>query len=115
MRHRRLRPVAVLAVLVGGALAAPAGAPVSRAGGTCRGEPVTILGSDGDDHLTGTQGPDVIGGLGGDDTIDGLGGDDIICGDSGDDALHGGPGSDHCDGGGGTDSAPGCERSANVP
>jgi Ca2+-binding RTX toxin-like protein len=121
MNQRRVRPllrakrtILGVAVLAAAAVVAPVGTPAGRAGGTCRGEPVTILGSDGDDQLSGTNGPDVIGGLGGDDHIEGLGGNDVICGDGGTDSIDGGAGTDTCDGGTGTDSATGCERSTNI-
>lgn len=93
----------------------PAGTPAGRAGGTCRGEPVTIIGSDGADHISGTAGPDVIGGLGGDDMIHGGGGDDVICGDAGDDRIDGGGGDDTCDGGAGKDAAEACESTLSTP
>ena len=56
---------------------------------TCDGQPATIVGTNGDDTLTGTPGPDVIVGLKGDDTIRGGLGDDVICGGKGDDSLSG--------------------------
>ena len=53
--------------------------PVSGIGndGTCAGERISIVGTDGDDAIEGTTGADVIGGLGGNDQIDGLAGNDI--------------------------------------
>ena len=63
----------------------------------------TIVGTDGDDRLTGTAGRDVIHGLGGDDRIHGLGGRDVICGGAGDDRLWGGPAADVLVGGPGRD------------
>jgi len=99
--------VAVVAVVLGGPVAAPGRAPVARAGSTCFGAPVTIIGSEGPDTIKGTSGPDVIDGEGGDDVIDGGGGDDRICGGAGDDKIQGGSGNDRCDGGTGHDTAAG--------
>src|ERR671922_40596 len=48
------------------ALVAP-NAPVARAGSTCFGAPITIIGSEGPDTIEGTSRPDVIDGEGGDD------------------------------------------------
>ena len=59
------------------------------------GEPITILGTPGDDTIHGTAGPDVIHGQEGNDVILGLGGDDVICDDAGDQhVLRGGAGAD---------------------
>ena len=65
---------------------------------------VTIVGTQGNDHLVGTPGPDVIDGGGGDDDIDGRGGNDIILGGPGDDTLLGGRGDDILLGGLGNDT-----------
>jgi Ca2+-binding RTX toxin-like protein len=85
----------------------------------------TIVGTDGDDVLTGGPGNDIICGLGGNDVIDGRGGrdrlvggpgddvlrggsgDDIVLGEGGDDRLFGDEGRDWLDGGDGTDRAVG--------
>jgi Ca2+-binding RTX toxin-like protein/pimeloyl-ACP methyl ester carboxylesterase len=67
---------------------------VAAAGPTCEGLPATLVGTDGDDNLTGTAGPDVIVALGGDDTVYGLGGDDTICLGDGDDKAWGNAGAD---------------------
>ena len=98
--------VAVVAVVLGGPVAAPGRAPVARAGSTCFGAPVTIIGSEGPDTIKGTSGPDVI---------DGGGGDDRICGGAGDDKIQGGSGNDRCDGGTGHDTAAGCESTTSIP
>jgi hypothetical protein len=74
---------------------------------SCLGATPTIMGTSGNDVLTGTPGPDVIYGGDGNDTINGLGGDDLICGGYGDDTLVGGPGHDGLDGGIGIDSLDG--------
>jgi Ca2+-binding RTX toxin-like protein len=95
---------------------------------SCKGKPVTILGSDGDDELTGTKRKDVVQGLGGDDVIttgagndrvcagsgnDNVkagGGDDLLLGQGGRDTLNGGPGNqDTCVGGAGKDRIKKCE------
>lgn len=75
-----------------------------------------IVGTEGDDTLTGTNDPDLIFGLGGHDTIQGgnqsdclVGGEgnDVLGGDrrdeNGQDVLLGGPGNDRLDGGNGKD------------
>ena len=54
---------------------------------TCLGIQVTILGTAGNDQLTGTPGPDVIDGQAGNDTIVGLDGADRICGGLGTDLV----------------------------
>ncbi|MGB3911058.1 MAG: ExeM/NucH family extracellular endonuclease [Pseudolysinimonas sp.] len=69
----------------------------------CAGLEPTIIGTDGDDALTGTNRPDVIMGLGGDDVIRGLNGADVICGGAGDDQISGGNGDDILIGGFGAD------------
>lgn len=60
----------------------------------CKGRPVTILGTSGNDLLRGTIGDDVILGMNGDDTIFGFEGNDVICGGRGTDVLIGGDGAD---------------------
>ncbi len=62
--------------------------------GSCGGLNATILGTSGDDDLTGTPGPDVIDAGRGDDEIRGLNGNDVICGGKGDDSLAGMNGDD---------------------
>src|SRR4051794_26881352 len=84
----------------------------------CFGHPATIVGTDGDDTLTGQGGvSDVIVGLGGNDHVSGgdfygddeIPGDapDFLCGGRGDDVVHGSPGDDHLNGGGGNDRVKG--------
>jgi Ca2+-binding RTX toxin-like protein len=73
--------------------------PADRSSGeapsaTCEGGTATIIGTDGDDDLTGTDGPDVVSLGSGDDVFVGLGGDDVVCGGDGQDRLDGGPGDD---------------------
>ncbi len=80
---------------------------------TCRGFPVTHMGTQQDDVLIGTDGPDVFLGGRGDDTIIGLGGSDVICAGHGNDRVRGGPGNDTIDGGRGhdhIDGGPGGDR-----
>jgi Ca2+-binding RTX toxin-like protein len=81
---------------------------------TCMGFTCTIVGTSGNDVLTGTSARDVICGGGGSDTIYGMGGDDVLCGGpgadtiyggAGDDALEGDSGADYLDGGSGGDTA----------
>jgi Ca2+-binding RTX toxin-like protein len=55
----------------------------------CAGWAATIVGTDGNDILTGTNSFDVIVGLKGDDVIHGAGGSDIICGNKGNDTIYG--------------------------
>jgi Ca2+-binding RTX toxin-like protein len=73
-------------------VASPTPPPPSTA--TCRGIPVTIVGTPGNDVRTGTPGRDVMLGLGGNDTLRGLAGNDLICGGAGKDILLGGKGND---------------------
>ena len=75
--------------------------------------PATIVGTQGNDALTGMAGRDVIAGLGGDDTIDGAGGNDLICGGDGNDRLSGGSGEDVLSGDGGDDVVEGGGQPAN--
>jgi hypothetical protein len=63
----------------------------------------TILGTDGDDVLTGSPFDDILCGLAGNDRLEGGDGDDVLVGGDGDDFLAGGPGDDCLVGGQGTD------------
>ena len=65
----------------------------------------TILGTDGDDVLTGSPFDDILCGLAGNDRLEGGDGDDVLVGGDGDDFLAGGPGDDCMIGGQGTDEA----------
>ncbi len=78
----------------------------------CEGRAATIVGTAGDDVLTGTLDADVIVALDGNDLIDAATGTDVVCGgpgddlvigDGGDDSLFGGDGDDMVAGGSGKD------------
>lgn len=70
---------------------------------TCFGLLATLVGSDGNDTMSGTSGPDVIATLGGNDHVEGGSGDDRICTGDGDDTFLGEGGSDRLNGGDGSD------------
>jgi Ca2+-binding RTX toxin-like protein len=70
---------------------------------TCKGEQLTIVGTDGPDEIVGTPNRDVIGALGGNDNISGLDGDDVICAGEGNDTVTGGRGKDNVNGQSGND------------
>lgn len=84
----------LLCILAIGDTAHARRAPAIPPGLTCGGQPVTIVGTEGDDVIDGTNGPDVIAGLGGNDVIRGGAFDDIICGGEGNDLLEGQGGED---------------------
>jgi len=71
---------------------------------SCAGQPATIVGTSGDDIISGTKNDDVIDGLGGNDVIKGGQGDDCLIGGDGNDQLKGGKGADEHFGGAGNDS-----------
>ncbi len=64
----------------------------------------TIVGTNGNDHLTGTNSVDLILGGAGDDKIEGLGGNDSLGGDAGNDIIAGGAGDNNLNGGDGDDT-----------
>lgn len=70
---------------------------------TCRGVPVTIAGTRGNDTIVGTGGGDVIAGFGGDDTIVSLAGRDLVCAGSGNDYAGAGSAADRVFGDSGRD------------
>jgi Ca2+-binding RTX toxin-like protein len=67
----------------------------------------TIIGTDGNDNLTGSAADDDIFGLAGADTLRGEAGDDLLDGGSGNDTLKGGSGDDVLRGGAGSDALQG--------
>jgi CSLREA domain-containing protein len=73
----------------------------------CLGKPVDIVGTPGDDELSGGRGPDVFLGLAGDDEFQGSIGNDRACGGPGADLLIAGPGNDRFWGDGGNDRVKG--------
>jgi len=66
-----------------------------------------VVGTFGDDVLTGSSHKDCIVGYGGDDTIRGLGNDDLLVGGPGNDTIEGGSGDDEIKGGTGADEIDG--------
>jgi Ca2+-binding RTX toxin-like protein len=69
--------------------------------------PVTLLGGNGKDNLTGGSGNDTIDGGRGKDVLSGGGGNDLLTGGTGRDVLDGGDGDDHLTGGRGRDTVTG--------
>lgn len=70
---------------------------------TCRGVPVTIAGTAGNDTIAGTGSRDVIAAFAGDDTIVSLAGRDLVCAGAGADYVGAGPAADRVFGGAGDD------------
>ncbi|MGC1165442.1 MAG: hypothetical protein WA862_04975 [Solirubrobacterales bacterium] len=70
---------------------------------TCRGVPVTIAGTAGNDTLVGTGGRDVIASFAGDDTVVALAGRDLICAGAGNDYAGAGSAADRVFGAAGRD------------
>ena len=70
---------------------------------TCKGRPVTRLGSEGKDQVIGTGGPDVVLALGDRDTVRTKGGPDRVCAGKGNDKVKAGGGNDLVLGEGGRD------------
>ena len=92
--------------LIVGAVVAPLVATTAQpaeAVAMCGGRVATIVGTEGDDFLTGTDNPDVILALGGHDTINGGEQPDIICDGVGNDTVFGGSGGDRVVDGAGND------------
>lgn len=98
-RYVRRSAVATAALMLAVATLAELSAGVAVGAATCKGMPVSIVGTTEDDDLTGTPGDDVIRAYAGDDVIDGGGGNDVLCGDAGADELIGGEGDDALYGG----------------
>ena len=85
-------------------LTAPAALPASaQTATTCNGVAATIVGSPGNDDISGTSGRDVIATLGGDDKVRAQGGNDLICSGAGNDDIRGDAGTDNINGGTGFD------------
>jgi len=63
-----------------------------------------VVGTAGDDVLTGTDGADIICGFGGDDTLKGMRGNDLLKGGAGADTIRGGRGHDTLSGQAGADT-----------
>lgn len=63
----------------------------------------TLVGTSGDDVLTGTESADRVDAQAGNDSLSGLGGPDLLFGEIGDDSLDGGDGNDRLGGGTGAD------------
>jgi Ca2+-binding RTX toxin-like protein len=72
---------------------------------TCHGRPATIVGTLGNDMITGTRGPDVIVTGGGRDWVRARGGNDTICTGVARDVITAGAGADTVDTGPGRDNA----------
>ncbi|QBX54171.1 calcium-binding protein [Nocardioides seonyuensis] len=89
-----MRTVHWLAVALAAAGLTSATAVQAAGPAMCDGRLATIVGSPGDDRITGTSGSDVILAGGGRDSVDGRGGDDRVCGGAGADVIVGGPGDD---------------------
>jgi YD repeat-containing protein len=70
-------------------------------------DPNAILGTGGNDTLTGTQKSDIICGFGGNDTLIGKGGNDCIFGGAGNDTIRGNNGADNLFGGDDNDAIEG--------
>ncbi len=87
-----------------GLLAAPAR---GESQAKCMGAAVTIVGTPGDDTITGTFKADVIRTFAGDDVISGLAGEDRVCANRGNDTINGGGASDLLFGGRGRDAIAG--------
>jgi Ca2+-binding RTX toxin-like protein len=85
------------------------GVSVNLAAGTGGGDTFSsiegVIGSSGNDSITGDAGPNFVLGLAGNDTINVAGGNDGIDGGAGNDTLIGGGGNDRLVGGAGTDTA----------
>ena len=74
---------------------------------TCRGEPLTIVGTPLNDTIVGTNDRDVIAALGGNDEVIALDGNDVVCGNDGSDKLRGQDGNDRMKGNRGSDRVKG--------
>jgi Ca2+-binding RTX toxin-like protein len=77
--------------------------PGAAANVECDGQAATIIGSSGNDEITGTPAADVIVARSGNDLVRGLRGNDTLCGNSGNDKILGGRGHDDLFGHSGND------------
>jgi Ca2+-binding RTX toxin-like protein len=110
---------------------------------TCGGRLATIIGTPGNDKITGSRFADVVAAGAGNDVVRGANNNDVICGDEGNDRINGskgvdqlfggdgkdringapgpdlldgGPGRDRCNGAGSKqDRAVACERAIKIP
>jgi 3',5'-cyclic AMP phosphodiesterase CpdA len=73
----------------------------------CKGQTVTIVGSQGGDEIKGTPGKDVVLAQGGSDKVKTGPGKDVVCGGNGDDKIKLGKGADQADGDEGKDKLKG--------
>jgi Ca2+-binding RTX toxin-like protein len=95
--------------LPGNSVTFDGGAGDDQIDGPTDGMPITILGGEGNDKVTGGQGPDVVDGGPGNDKVDGNDGNDTVLGGPGDDYVKGGRtlSTDVIDGGPGRDTSDG--------
>jgi len=89
-KHRFLAALAIATI----AMTAQIPSSAAFAAETCDFKPVTIMGDENDNTLTGTEGADVIWAGGGSDKVEGLGGNDTVCLGLGNDSFDGGAGDD---------------------
>ena len=101
------RPVPLIAALVVVLGSLAVGAPAEAVVRTSTGVRCTVVGSVGNDRLTGTNKRDVICGRGGNDVISGRGGGDLVDGGAGNDTVHAGDGNDVVVAGTGNDTVTG--------
>lgn len=105
MKRMAMLVAALAAVL----LVLPVAAAGASSGGIrgnfpgCANVAATIVGTSGNDFISGTHGPDVIFAGDGNDVVHGNGGSDRICGGNGNDSIYGDNGNDKAWGGPGHD------------
>src|SRR3990172_7888954 len=109
MLMRAEKSVKILAMFLGLILTGPLAGTTAFAvpPPDCNGMAATIIGTDGNDNLSGTPASDIVSlGLG-NDKFNGNGGDDVICGGPGNDQLKGNGGNDQIFGEDGNDDLQG--------